>query len=195
MIMFLLVSTIALIISLTKASNRVTEEQCQKIRERASYWKPDPIAPYNDADFIVFGVYLGNVCAAHNDTWLEEESITAVISVSSEWSVLPYCGNREITFHHYPLDDVTTLDRDKTKRVFKEVAYLINDLIQTGGPDVKILVHCNMGISRSASVVLWYIQHYLLSLQPYDRIERLVRIKRPVVTPNRLFRSILQSED
>ena len=49
-------------------------------------------------------------------------------------------------------------------------------------PDAKILVHCHAGISRSASIVLYYLMRTMF-LSPDETLE-ILRKSRPIVKPN-----------
>ena len=170
----------------------VTEEKCQQIRNAAQRWKPSPLSPYNDADHISNGLYIGNVCAAHNDEWLKKEGITMVISVAREWDYLAQGKGKGVAFHYFDIDDSVNENRDRILRLFKEIALLIHrELTVRGG---KVLVHCNMGISRSSSVVLWYLEHYVYPHLSHDAVLKWVTQKRPVVRPNRLFNYILREK-
>jgi hypothetical protein len=185
---------------------RVSEEECTEIRANAEYWKPRVDDKYNDADLIVNGLYLGNVCAAHNDSWLDQHKITMVISVAKEWSDLPYKGERKIDFHYFDVDDSVGEDAKRVAHIFDEIALLIHTELR---PSVEhwtvnrntitpvILVHCNMGISRSTSVVLTYLQKYHLTAKKksYSRLLRLVKTRRPVAKPNNLFGRILTTDE
>lgn len=190
----LLFVTICLFVLCTRAQ-RVSPQLCKEIRSSVIQWKPFPSDPYNDADLIVPGLYLGNVCAAHNDSWLDEEKITAVISVAREWSTLPYEGGRAIEFYHYPMDDTSTQHERTVRRMIRNVSTLIDQLVTMGEGEARILVHCNMGISRSSTVVIHYLQEYVQPGATYRIAESFVKKKRPVIKPNSLFRRILVKED
>ena len=56
----------------------VTDEQCFNIRSRSIEWKYYQKDQYNDADHIIDNIYLGNICAAHNLTWLIEKNISYI---------------------------------------------------------------------------------------------------------------------
>lgn len=182
----LLFASVCFFVAVSQANERVSEKQCLKIRKKANHWKPSPLSPYNDADLITPNLFLGNVCAAHNDFWLEMNEITMVISVAREWSFLPYHGTREIKFFHFLLDDSINEDGESVRNVLKEVARLIDSV-----RNEKVLVHCNMGISRSASVVLYYLMEYEMRGISYTTLEKFVKSKRPVTKPNPLYRRIL----
>lgn len=56
-----------------------------------------------------------------------------------------------------------------------------------------ILVHCNLGISRSTSVVIQYLQGY--NYQSYDEALAFIRVQRPLATPHEAFAQILKHKD
>ena len=73
---------------------------------------------------------------------------------------------------------------------FEEAIELIDDARQTNG---RILVHCAMGISRSATIVIAYLMsRYNLTLKTaYD----FVKSRRSIVAPNQLFMNLLKEYD
>jgi predicted protein tyrosine phosphatase len=163
----------------------VTSNQCDDIRLYAEYWKPIQNDPYNDADLIIDRLYLGNVCAAHNTTWLKEHNIGLIISVASEWQEA--CS--DVKLLSYNLDDRNSENETKVREIFEEVVFIIVEYLSN--PDnSNILVHCNMGISRSSSVVLAFLQRKYPG-RSYKQLLRLVKARRPVIRPNNLFGSIL----
>ena len=91
----------------------VSAVQCDTIRRLAND------TAYNDADSIIDGIYLGNVCAAHNITWLLETDISFVFNVASEWNGFA-CHDR-IRLFHFPFDDSTDLDIKTTRRLINRV--------------------------------------------------------------------------
>jgi len=175
-----------LLISLGSASI-VTEEQCVEIRATAEYWKPYENAHYHDADAIIPGLYVGNVCAAHNKSWLLLHRIVMVISVAREWDTLPY---DIAAFRHLVLDDVVEQDEERAMAVIEQAVALIRGT-EVGG----VLVHCNMGISRSATVVLAYLARYRWPNMSFVKILRRMRLARPVVRPNQLFARLLTKHE
>jgi protein-tyrosine phosphatase len=96
-----------------------------------------------------------------------------------------------VAFHHFDIDDRVDENEDRVESQFREVALLIYKEVKSGG---KILVHCNMGISRSSSAVLWYLKHIVMGHLSYDEILAIVREKRPVIKPNSLFNRILRKK-
>lgn len=49
----------------------ITEEQCQYIRTISNEWKLCITDEYNDVDYIIDNIYLGNICSAHNMSYKE----------------------------------------------------------------------------------------------------------------------------
>jgi serine/threonine/tyrosine-interacting-like protein 1 len=172
----------------------VTDEQCKDIRLNANYWKPDEYDAYNDADLIIDGLYLGNVCAAHNESWLKENNIQLIITIAKEWKDSDQCTNGEgIKSAHFDLDDSVNEDEHKTRTVLDNAALLIKKHLSRK-ENGNALVHCNMGISRSSSVVLRYLQ-MKYPKKSYQRLLTMVQARRRVVKPNNLFGRLLTELD
>lgn len=164
----------------------VTEEQCHYIRLRSNEWKKMTDS-YNDADYIIDNIYLGNICAAHNVTWLSEKNISYIFNVAQEWDSVIYEG---IELFYFPLDDEVTLNEKNTRQYINKIT---NKLIETTMNNGSILIHCNMGISRSSTILVRYLQiiHNLSYKQAIDYLKSI----RPVVRPNNLFKRILIKQD
>ncbi len=176
-----------LLIALASATRwKPTEEYCGELRERTQQMFG---ALPSDASLIESGLWLGNVCAAADEEWLARHNVTCVINMAVEW-----CALRSTPTVHrscLALDDSVTLDEAATAHMLQHGADLVAHahlLEQT------VLVHCNMGVSRSAAVVL----RYLLDRNPrltYDDALALVQYARPIARPNALFESLLNSRE
>jgi predicted protein tyrosine phosphatase len=165
----------------------VTEEECEKIRFRAQHWLPHAGSAYNDADYIGDGIFLGNVCAAHNVSWLRENRITRVMNMAIEWHNV---STEVETASEFVIDDETAMDEAKTRAQIVAAAAQLWKWVVRGE---RVLVHCNMGISRSTSVVLRYYQNeYGFTYQHWLDF---IHSKRPCVRPNALFARILSAYD
>lgn len=142
------------------------------------------------ADLIIDRIYLGSVCAAHNRTWLSENNISFVFNVAREWNTVDYQGN--IEQFYFALDDATNLDIKTTRRFINTIASRLVD-VSTDFSTSNILVHCNMGISRSATIVVRYLQlaHHLT----YRQAIKLIKDARPIAKPNTLFKRMLINMD
>jgi len=58
-------------------------------------------------------------------------------------------------------------------------------------PDNKILVHCTAGISRSSSVLIYYLMKE--KGLTFDQALKMVRSKRNIVNPNKGFEKTLRA--
>ena len=121
-------------------------------------------------------LYLGSEWNASNLEELQQNGITHILNVTREIdnffpAVFTYKNVREYD------EEATELLKylDRTYR-------FIRGAKETGG---KVLVHCKMGISRSATVTISFVmKEYGLSLQ--DSL-KMVRGKRGIVKPNKSF--------
>ena len=85
-----------------------------------------------------------------------------------------------IKYYHIPLIDDASED---ILSVFKEYVPKIDEIIKTGG---RVLIHCALGVSRSAALCVAYLMHRL-SKSPNNAISN---IHRPI-EPNKGFRKAL----
>ena len=167
---------------------KITADVCRQIRERGRRWVDDPDT-YRDMDEIVPGLWLGNACAAANATTLRRHNITTVVNAAQEWGrlapidIVPYYVDARFDDIASNNDDV----RNHMRRQMDVGALAIYTALEGGHGDV--LVHCNMGVSRSTSIVVRYLMHY----RTYSYADALAAIKaqRPIANPNRAFQEIL----
>ena len=159
----------------------------------------------NDIDRITDQIYLGGV-KARNPILLAENDIKhvfglltvderAIISSKSrtvhfepEYRIIEeYTLIRALRSDNVPIQekffDIEDIPKSKILPIIEE----IRQYAQAVKPE-RILIHCRMGISRSATVVLGLLLHNGMSLQEaYDHVERI----RPVINPNDGFRQAL----
>jgi protein tyrosine/serine phosphatase len=162
----------------------VDEDVCM-----SRYLEANIVKQYNNADRIIDNIYLGDVCAAHNRTWLVDNNISFVFNVASEWNNTTYHG---IELLYFPFDDATNLDIKSTRRLINNIASRLVDIVIDHSTS-NILVHCNMGISRSSAVVVRYLQ--IAYHMNYRTAMKLIKDIRPVTKPNSLFKRILINLD
>ncbi|KAM3606810.1 uncharacterized protein V6R79_023618 [Siganus canaliculatus] len=131
-------------------------------------------------------LFIGNVAVAQNRKRLHKLGITHVLNAahSKQGSIgdQSFYGSTCVYFG-IPAEDSNNFD---LSQFFKRAADFIHKALKS--KDGKVLVHCIMGISRSATLVLVYLmlrQH--LSLK--DALRHVVQ-KRPIY-PNRNFLSLL----
>ncbi len=135
---------------------------------------------------IVDNIYLGNAYNASNFNQLDEFNITTIINVTNE--IPNYFEElEEFSYLKIPIDDTNS----NTLLSFFEKAneYIKNN--QQEKTKTNILIHCYMGSSRSATVILAYlVKKYNFSLQ---QALELVKEKRPVVNINTKFWNDLET--
>lgn len=132
------------------------------------------------ADEVVPGLYIGNLSGAQDGALLRKHRITHIVDVSNVAYPPP---DLSLRYLRLPIPDVAEFD---IRQIFGRTNAFIREATLAGG---RVLVHCKMGVSRSASVVLAFLIAFgQLSLA--DAIDVLLAA-RPVIRPNRGFRAQL----
>jgi protein-tyrosine phosphatase len=149
--------------------------------------KPPPGA-FNASDpamIIAPFLFLGSSFASQNPKMLEQLGVTHVLNMAMELPIhYELINSQRIKVKHIPADDSL---RYNIRFHFEEAFQMIDDARNTNG---KVLVHCMMGISRSATIVIAYLMsRYSMSLaQAYQ----FTKSKRAEIQPNSTFMRILQ---
>ncbi|XP_075154618.1 dual specificity protein phosphatase 13B isoform X5 [Haematobia irritans] len=120
-----------------------------------------------DCDEVYPGIYIGDAASAKNKTFLRMKGITHVLNAAegcrygqvdtghSYYRDMPSIrrNNKDTYFRYmgFPMVDAPTTD---ISRYFYVAAKFIDSAISSGG---KVLVHCLVGMSRSATCVLAYL--------------------------------------
>lgn len=185
---------LALFLSLALARvTWITAAFCDELRDRTR--DLFDAAALLDATPLDADLWLGNVCAATNHVFLAQYNITHVVNVAQEWADHcdpALCGARDdchVRRYCFALDDTTVADRTEVTRLLEAAAARVTALREAGH---RVLVHCNMGVSRSTAVVLRHLmdrEPTLLYSEALGRVRRL----RPIATPNVLFELLLDS--
>uniref|UniRef100_UPI0037E7D247 dual specificity protein phosphatase 13A n=1 Tax=Semicossyphus pulcher TaxID=241346 RepID=UPI0037E7D247 len=131
-------------------------------------------------------LYIGNVAVAQNRKTLHKLGINHVLNAahSKQGSIgdQSFYGNTCVYFG-IPAEDSDHFD---LSQYFKPAADFIHKALRN--KDGKVLVHCIMGVSRSATLVLVYLMlRQRLSLR--DALRRVVQKR--AIYPNRNFLSFL----
>ena len=128
--------------------------------------------------YILDNIYLGDVSAAENETFLKSFNISIVINCAYEW-ISDY---QDLKFYELNLTD------HYPQQLFPifELAYKIIKYNKKR----KILIHCMSGKSRSASLVIFYIMKE--KKWDYDKCFEYVKNIRNCIEPNSLFVSQLE---
>ncbi|XP_016113847.1 dual specificity protein phosphatase 26-like isoform X2 [Sinocyclocheilus grahami] len=109
-------------------------------------------AVYTNADEVWPGLYIGNMDIAENCSEMRRRRFTHVLNCahSSRRGGEIYDG-MGITYMGIDAHDSPTYDMSAN---FNRAAEFIHTALKGGG---KILVHCHVGVSRSATIVLAYL--------------------------------------
>ena len=122
------------------------------------------------------GLFLGNGDQAENVSVIVNLGITHIVNI---------CRERGCPFRHRLSYLPIALDDEpcaQIGRCFQEVSQFIYDALGSGG---HVLVHCNLGVSRSATVVLAYLM--FTRRCTLEAAFHFLKERRPTISPNRGF--------
>jgi protein-tyrosine phosphatase len=128
-------------------------------------------------------LFLGSSFNAYNKHELENKKINVILNISNEIDNF-YETDNSLTYYKYSIRDN---NHDDISNILNETYNVIEHHLSIGD---KILVHCYMGASRSASVVINYIIHkYKVS---YEQSLNIVKNKRPVINLTEKFEKTIK---
>ncbi|MGH0143372.1 UNVERIFIED_CONTAM: hypothetical protein FKN15_005639 [Acipenser sinensis] len=121
-------------------------------------------------------LYLSSGRAANNTVLVSNSRITCIINVTQD------VVNTHIPAVEYVRVPVADSPRSRLSEYFDLIADRIDE---EGAKSGRALVHCNAGVSRSATLCLAYLMKYrnMTLLEAH----RLVKARRPIVRPNNGF--------
>ncbi|KAM3136052.1 hypothetical protein pb186bvf_011857 [Paramecium bursaria] len=123
-------------------------------KHRESSRKMDDITCILDSTENLGGLYLGNIESANDQTLLNRHGIRAIITVCPQQ--ISQSVRMKLIFHHTcSAEDV---DHYNIAKFFDETYNFIEKARQR----TSVLVHCQAGISRSATIVIAYMVRKLL---------------------------------
>jgi protein-tyrosine phosphatase len=143
-----------------------------RIDTKTDYYEPEDSTDFSP-NSIIDGIFLGPEKFAINDASLVRRGITHIVNVSA---TSPCKHPEKYVYLHLPLHDRDNFD---IREYLDPCADFIDKVIQTGG---KVYVHCFAGISRSSTIVIYYLMKHR-KMRFSDAFD-LVRKKRPVACPN-----------
>ena len=127
------------------------------------------------SEIILNFLYLGDLTDARNESKIRAMGITHIINVTTE---IPNFIESLPKINYFNIN-VNDTPRDNISAKFMESINFIENVRKLNG---KVLVHCAMGISRSATIVLAYIMYtQRINL---DTAYQLVKSHRHIISPN-----------
>lgn len=129
----------------------------------------------------VGGLYLSDFDSSKNLKLLKQYKIRTIISIGGELKRPKIKGIE--TFHIMCPDHHTT----NLTHIFGYVNNIITKSIYNGR---NVLIHCMMGVSRSASLCISYL---MSQGKTYEDAYNTVKSVRPIINPNKGFKAQLQS--
>jgi len=140
--------------------------------------------PIHRADLIIPRLYLCDLHTAQDATVVLSLGITHIVSVLDFHPTFPHAMHN-IKKMHIRLSDNF---REKIIHHLEKTTAFIREALEK--PENKVLVHCVMGISRSAAVVCAYLiaEQRMTGPAAID----FVRDKRPIICPNIGFQRQLE---
>ncbi|CAG2164283.1 unnamed protein product [Oppiella nova] len=129
-------------------------------------------------------LYLGDIeWATNHHQELKNLNITSILSTL--WAPIPSAQrHRDLHYHFIKAQD--SKDQDLLS-YFLHTYDIIDRCVQSGA---GILVHCRVGISRSATIVIAYLMRRYR--KPYEEMRALVKSRRNLIHPNPGFIRQLQ---
>ncbi|OUM69247.1 hypothetical protein PIROE2DRAFT_27353, partial [Piromyces sp. E2] len=129
------------------------------------------------------GLYIGSMYAATDEQFLKDNNIKYILNVTEDGQN-KVSSNSNIKYLCVPMRDEINFNAMK---LFPKTCEFIDTALNSQKHD-NILVHCQLGISRSATIVSAYL---LYKYYEYDVLKYLQR-KRPTIKPNEGFQRQLQ---
>ena len=148
----------------------------------------------DDANFILeYGrakLYLGNFVSARDIMFLKSSNVNHVINMAIECQIpIEMYNDAKISWRHFKIYDIEA-DANTFKASIEELADYLRDKLESGS---NVLVHCVGGISRSASLVIYFNMKY--NRTSFVKSYELVKKMRPVIEPNDGFHRMLKELD
>lgn len=132
---------------------------------------------------ILPGLLLGAQDVAQDLSRLRKLGVTHILNVATG---VPNCFQGEITYKRLDIRDHPDSD---IRKHFEECFRFIDEARRTGW----VLVHCNAGISRAASICIGYVMSR--EHKRYEDAYKKVKEARPIICPNYGFAKQLRAYD
>jgi hypothetical protein len=141
--------------------------------------------PYEPADEVLPGLWLGNRYAALDPTWHAQKQIKCVFNCTKDIPFLPNVQRR----YRIPVDDSLEPEEIRNMELWAyEIVYKMTREYQTGQP---MLVHCAAGMQRSAAAIALFLMA-TRNMTPSQAIQ-FIQSKRAIAfTPSANFGASLE---
>ncbi len=131
------------------------------------------LPPFNNADQIIPNVWLGNLKAAHDETFLKNAGIQVVFNATKETPFHPSIRRR----YRVPIDDNLQESEIRSLELWSyEIVFKLLKEYKEGRP---ILIHCHAGMQRSPAITAMFLM--TLYRMSADQAKAYIRNKRPIV--------------
>lgn len=138
---------------------------------------------YSESNEIINNLYLGSSFNAYSINELTNKNINVIINVTEEIDNF-HENNLDLTYYKILIKDN---NQDDIRPVLEETYNIIDHHLEKGD---SILVHCYMGASRSAAVVINYLMRK--NSISYEQAYKIVSGKRSLVNLSEKFDEILK---
>ena len=131
------------------------------------------LPPSNNADQIIPNVWLGNLRAAHDESFLKNAGIQVVFNATKDASFHPSIRRR----YRVPVDDNLEEEEIRNLELWGyEIVYKLIKEYKEGRP---ILIHCHAGMQRSPAITAMFLM--VLYRMSADQAKAYIRNRRPIV--------------
>jgi len=131
---------------------------------------------------IIERIYLGNAFNAKDYNQLKQNNIGMIVNVTEE---IPNYYLEDFMYTRIPIRDYN----ESSILEYLDITITKIHKYLEDNPDKNVFIHCFMGSSRSASVVIAYLIKY--NQMRYDDAYEFIKSKRPIVNLNLSFREQL----
>ena len=126
-------------------------------------------------------VYIGNEEAAKDAAWVKNTGITHIVNAAHE--VPNYLPRDGIHYLRLELMDDPTHGKEDLLRVLEPSYRYISNVLKM--PNSKVLIHCHAGISRAASISIYYLMRS--QGWGFRQAYEYVKQRRGIINPNRWY--------
>ena len=139
---------------------------------------------FSESTEIIPSLYLGSSFNAYSYNEISSKHINVIFNITTTINNF-HENNPFITYYNFPILDN---NKDDITNILLETCELIHKHINNND---KILIHCFMGASRSASVIIYYLMKN--KNMTYNYAKNYVSSKRPIINLSKIFENKLKN--